>query len=237
MRLQKYMARCGIASRRKCEEIIMQNRVKVNESIINELGAKIDPDNDIIEVDNTIIKIENQNIYIVLNKPVGYVTTVSDEFQRPTVIDLVADIEQRIYPVGRLDYDTSGLLLLTNDGNLTYKFTHPSHEIIKTYIAKIKGKPSLQALENFRNGLKIDGYITAKASIKILKSFTNSSIVEIKIHEGKNRQIRKMCEKIGNPVIDLKRTAMGIIQLGSLKEGKWRYLSDRELKYLKKNQL
>lgn len=235
MRLQKYMALCGVASRRKSEEMILQNRVKVNGSIVNELGVKIDTDNDNIQVDNKIIKIEKQKVYVVLNKPVGYVTTMSDEFQRPKVIDLVSSVKQRIYPVGRLDYDTSGLLLLTNDGDLTYKLTHPKHEIIKTYIARINGKPSNQTLDRFRNGLAIDGYMTAKANIKVLKSYSNSSLVEIKIHEGKNRQIRKMCEKINHPVIDLKRIAMGIIQLGNLEEGKWRYLSDRELKYLKKN--
>lgn len=235
MRLQKYMAKCGVASRRKCEEIILQNRVKVNESIVNELGAKVDPDNDEIQMDNKIIRIEESKIYIVLNKPIGYVTTMSDQFQRPTVIDLVSNIPQRIYPVGRLDYDTSGLLLLTNDGDLTYKLTHPKHEVIKTYIATIQGNPSEQILDSFRNGLDIDGYVTAKANIKILKSYKDSSLVEIKIHEGKNRQIRRMCEKIDHSVIDLKRISMGIIELGDLEVGKWRYLADRELHYLKKN--
>lgn len=235
MRLQKYMAMCGVASRRKSEEIILQNRVKVNGVVVNELGARIDPDSDRIQVDNKIIKIQKQKIYVVLNKPEGYVTTMSDEFNRPKVIDLLSNIKQRIYPVGRLDYDTSGLLLLTNDGDLTYKLTHPKHEVVKTYVARIKGKPSSKSLNAFRNGLDIDGYVTAKASIKILKSYSNSTLVEVKIHEGKNRQIRKMCEKISHPVIDLKRIAMGIIQLGNLEEGKWRYLSDRELKYLKKN--
>lgn len=233
MRLQKYMAKCGVASRRKAENIILENRVKVNGNLVNELGFKIDPMEDIVTVDNKIIELEENKVYILLNKPEGYVTTVSDQFDRPAVLDLINDIEERIYPVGRLDYDTSGFLILTNDGDLTYKLTHPKHEIKKTYIAKIKGKPSDKSLSEFENGLEIEGYVTAKAHIKVLKSYQDSSLVEIKIHEGRNRQIRKMCDKINSPVISLKRIAMGKIELGDLKRGKWRYLNDKELKYLK----
>lgn len=234
MRLQKYLAMCGVASRRKSEKMILQGRVKVNGKVIDKLGYKINPDIDVILVDNKqVIKKENY-IYIALNKPEGYITTVKDQYNRPTVIDLVRNINERIYPIGRLDYDTSGLLLLTNDGDLTYKLTHPKHEINKVYIAKIKGIPTEKELNEFRNGLKIDNYITSKAKIKIIKKYNDSSIVEITIHEGKNRQIRKMCRKINHPVIKLKRIAIGKIKLGDLKKGSWRYLSKEEIEYLKK---
>ncbi len=208
MRLQKYLAMCGIASRRKSEALILQGRVKVNGKVIDELGYKIDPDTDIVLFDNKrVIKKENY-IYIALNKPEGYITTVKDQFNRPTVLDLVKNVNERIYPVGRLDYDTSGLIFLTNDGDLTYRLTHPKHEVEKVYIAKIKGIPTEEELNKFRNGLKIDDYITSKAKIEVLKKYNNYSIVKITIHEGKNRQVRKMCEKINHPVISLKRVAI-----------------------------
>ncbi|KGG81387.1 pseudouridine synthase [Caloranaerobacter azorensis H53214] len=233
MRLQKYLAMCGIASRRKSEALILQGRVKVNGKVIDELGYKIDPDTDIVLFDNKrVIKKENY-IYIALNKPEGYITTVKDQFNRPTVLDLVKNVNERIYPVGRLDYDTSGLIFLTNDGDLTYRLTHPKHEVEKVYIAKIKGIPTEEELNKFRNGLKIDDYITSKAKIEVLKKYNNYSIVKITIHEGKNRQVRKMCEKINHPVISLKRVAIGKINLGNLKKGNWRYLSKKEIEYLK----
>lgn len=233
MRLQKYLAMCGVASRRKSEKMILQGRVKVNGKVIDKLGYKINPDIDVILVDNKqVIKKENY-IYIALNKPEGYITTVKDQFNRPTVLDLVKSINERIYPIGRLDYDTSGLLLLTNDGDLTYKLTHPKHEIEKVYIAKIKGVPTEKKLNKFRKGLKIDNYVTSKAKIEVLKKYNDYSIVKIAIHEGKNRQIRKMCKKINHPVIKLKRIAIGKIELGNLKKGSWRYLSKEEISYLK----
>ncbi|WP_082394747.1 pseudouridine synthase [Caloranaerobacter sp. TR13] len=233
MRLQKYLAMCGVASRRKSEMLILQGRVRVNGKVIEELGYKINPNVDIVLVDKKpIIKKEN-NIYIALNKPEGYITTVKDQFNRPTVLDLVKSINERIYPIGRLDYDTSGLLILTNDGDLTYKLTHPKHEIEKVYIAKIKGVPTERELKEFRNGLKIDNYVTSKAKIKVIKMYNDYSIVKITIHEGKNRQIRKMCKKINHPVINLKRIAIGNIKLGNLKKGDWRYLSKEEIQYLK----
>ncbi|RKD34537.1 pseudouridine synthase [Thermohalobacter berrensis] len=233
MRLQKFMAKCGVASRRKSEKIILDGRVKVNGKVITELGYKVNPDKDIVKVDNRLIKLEDEKVYIALNKPVGYVTTVSDQFNRPTVIDLIKGVKQRIYPIGRLDYDTSGLLILTNDGDLTYKLTHPKHEVVKTYIAQIKGIPNEVELKKFREGIEIDGRITAKAKIKVLKKYNSTSIVEIQIHEGRNRQIRKMCEKINHPVVKLKRIKIGNLILGNLKEGNWRYLNKSEIKYLK----
>lgn len=234
MRLQKYMAKCGVASRRKSEIIIEEGRVEVNGEIITELGTKINTNEDIVKVDKKIIKMEKNNIYIILNKPVEYITSVSDQFDRKTVLDLVKDIDERIYPVGRLDYDTSGLLILTNDGKLTYKLTHPKHEVNKTYIAEIEGIPTHKELHNFRNGLKIENYITSEAEIIILQKKNKTSIVKIIIHEGKNRQIRKMCDKINHPVISLKRVAIGDINLGNLKYGQYRHLSKTEVEYLKK---
>lgn len=234
MRLQKFMAQCGIASRRKSEEIIASKRVKVNGVIVTELGYKIDPLIDIVTVDGKRIKHREKKVYIIMNKPKGYVTTVSDEYNRKTVLDLIRDIKERVYPVGRLDYDTSGLLILTNDGELAYRLIHPKFEVVKTYIATIEGKPNNDELEKFRNGLEIDGYITSDAEIEILSSINDKSVVRIQIHEGKNRQIRKMCDKIGHPVTSLKRIAIGDLELGTLKKGCWRFLNDNEIEYLKR---
>lgn len=232
MRLQKYLASCGVASRRKSEELIREGRIKVNDRIIKEQGFIVNK-GDIVKFDNKIVQIEDKKVYILLNKPVGYVTTVKDQFRRKKVIDLIQGIDERIYPVGRLDYDTSGLLLLTNDGDLAFKITHPSFHIDKTYMAKVKGIPNEMELNDFRNGLKIDGYVTSKSEIRILEKNKNTSLLEIKIHEGKNRQIRKMCDMINHPVMELKRIALGNIKLGKLKTGKWRNLNKNEIEYIK----
>lgn len=234
MRLQKYMAKCGIASRRKSEEIILEGRVKVNDIFVKELGMTINPKKDIVKVDNEIIKLEENKIYIMLNKPKGYVTTVKDKHSEKIVLDLINGVKERIYPVGRLDVDTTGLLLLTNDGDLAYKLTHPSYEIPKKYIALVKGIPNNKKLYKFRKGLKIDGRMTAEAYIKILKRNRDTSLLEISIHEGRNRQVRKMCKYIGHPVIQLERVAIGKLELGNLGIGEWRYLTSKEIEYLKK---
>ena len=230
IRLQKYLADCGVASRRKAEELILQGRISVNGTIVTELGTKVD-DNDIIFFDGNRVKKEEQLIYILLNKPVGYVTTVKDQFQRPTVVDLV-DVPERIFPVGRLDYDTSGLLILTNDGSLTYRLTHPKFKIKKVYRAILKGIPSREKIEKFEKGLKIEDYITALAKFKIIESSNNTSTVEITIYEGKNRQVRKMCESIGHPILKLKRICFGHLSLGDLPEGKWIKLKEDEISKL-----
>lgn len=233
MRLQKYMAKCGVASRRKSEEIILEGRVKVNGVIVKKLGTIIDPNKDVVEVDNKVINVEENKIYIMLNKPEGYVTTVRDKYSEKIVLDLIDGINERIYPVGRLDAETTGLLLITNDGDLAYKITHPSYQIPKKYIALVEGIPNNKKLHKFRRGLKIDGRITAEAYIKILKKYKDTSLLEISIHEGRNRQVRKMCRYIGHPVIKLKRVAIGELELGKLEVGKWRYLTSKEIKYLK----
>jgi len=233
MRLQKYMAQSGVASRRKSEEIILAGRVMVNNIIVKELGTKINPKKDVVKVDGKIIKLEDKKVYIMLNKPKGYVTTLKDKHSEKIVLDLIDGIEERIFPVGRLDADTTGLLLMTNDGDLAYKLTHPSYEVPKKYIAEVKGVPNSKKLNRFRKGLKIDGRITSEAYIRIVKKHRDSSVLEISIHEGRNRQIRKMCEYIRHPVIELKRIGIGDLRLGNLKLGEWRYLTDREINYLK----
>ncbi|NLJ99577.1 MAG: rRNA pseudouridine synthase [Tissierellia bacterium] len=234
MRLQKYMAKCGVASRRESESIILEGRVKVNDLVIKELGTKINSDKDIVKVDNKIIEIEKNKVYIMLNKPEGYVTTVKDKHSENIVLDLIDGVRERIFPVGRLDCDTSGLLLLTNDGNLAYKLTHPSHEVIKRYIALVEGIPNNKKLTRFRKGLKIDGRMTAEAYVRIIKRYKDSSVLEIAIHEGRNRQVRKMCKYIRHPVIKLKRISIGKLTLNDLEVGKWRYLTRDEVDYLKK---
>lgn len=231
IRLQKYMADCGIASRRKCEEIILQKRVSVNGKVVDRLGTKINPEKDEVCVDGKIVKPTNKKIYIMLNKPFGVISSVKDEKGRVSVIDLLKDkVKERVFPVGRLDFDTTGLILLTNDGELAYKVTHPKHDIKKTYIALIEGIPTDDDINKFERGLIIDGKPTAEAEFKILKVFSNRAFVQIKIHEGKNRQIRKMCEAIGHKVLRLKRIAIGGLKLGNLKEGEFVFLDEKMLK-------
>ncbi|MFA5525029.1 MAG: pseudouridine synthase [Tissierellales bacterium] len=234
MRLQKYIALCGVTSRRKAEELILEGKVKVNNNVIKELGTTIDPDKDVVKVNDKRIKEESKKIYIMLNKPVGFVTTLKDEKSRKIVTDLIEGVSERIYPVGRLDADTTGLLILTNDGDLAYKLTHPKNEVVKRYIAIVEGVPNKWELEKFRNGLKIDGRTTAEAFIKIAKRYETESILDISIHEGRNRQVKKMCEAINHPVKKLKRVSIGELELGGLNLGNWRYLEDDEVEYLKK---
>lgn len=226
-RLQKYMARCGAASRRKSEELITAGRVTVNGQIVTELGIKVS-ENDVVTLDGKPLMPEARKVYIALNKPVGYVSTVKDEHGRKTLLDLV-DVPERIYPIGRLDYDTSGLILLTNDGDIYNKVIHPREEKNKVYIALIQGILSDKEIEAFESGLEIEGYITAPAEIKTRRILGRNAEVAITIHEGRNRQVRKMCKKIGHPVITLKRVSVGSIEIGSLEEGRWRYLTEKEV--------
>ena len=229
-RLQKYLAECGVASRRKCEEIILAGKVRVNGNLITELGTKVNPKTDTVEVDGRIISSEKK-VYILLNKPVGYVTTMSDEKERPTVMELLEGVKEKVVPVGRLDMFTSGLLLLSNDGDFVYKVTHPKHETTKTYIVKTRGVPRESDLEKLRVGVKIDDYMTSPAEVNLLlKDNTNNiSRIWIRIHEGRNRQVRKMCEAIGLSVIALKREGVGNLTCEGVERGKWRYLTDEEV--------
>lgn len=231
MRIQKFMAQCGVASRRKSEAMIARGLVKVNGVTITEPGFPVDPNRDEIIVDGQKLR-EAAKIYIMINKPKGVLSTSEDTHGRQRVLDLVP-VKERLYTVGRLDMDTEGLLLLTNDGELTFSLTHPSHEFSKTYIGLVKGCPDSKRLETFRQGMTIEDYRTAPAAIKILKENPGSSLLEIIIHEGKKRQIRKMCEAMGHPIIELKRVAVGNMTLGNLKPGEWRYLNEDEIHYLK----
>jgi 23S rRNA pseudouridine2605 synthase len=235
-RLQKYLAECGVASRRKCEELILQGKVKVNNQIVTELGVKVNPEKDIVKFEDKEVKPTSKMVYILLNKPIGYVTTADDQFGRDTVLDLVK-VKERIVPVGRLDMYTSGALILTNDGDFVYKVTHPKHEIEKTYTVTVKGIIKNEEVEQLRKGVKIDDYITKPAKVKILKTDIEKNIsrLEIVIHEGKNRQVRKMCESVGRKVLALHRSKIGKIGVKDIELGKWRYLKDREIQELLKN--
>jgi 23S rRNA pseudouridine2605 synthase len=233
LRLQSYLSKAGIASRRTSEKIIAEGRVKINGQTVDKLGVKVDPDSDKIEVDGKKILLHHDNIYIVLNKPAGVVTTSKDPFGRPTVLDLVKGIKARIYPVGRLDKDTEGLLILTNDGDLTYKLTHPKNEIKKTYIVEVKGTLTPKKVRALKEGVVLDDGITAPAKIKPLNTSKNNTTLKIVIHEGRKRQIRRMCEAVGLSVVYLKRTHIEKFSLGNLKPGCWRYLTNREINYLK----
>ena len=230
-RLQKYLAECGVASRRKCEEIILEGKVSVNGKVVTELGTKIIPGKDKVELGGKEITSEKK-VYILLNKPVGYVTTVSDEKERPTVMELLDGVKEKVVPVGRLDMFTSGLLLLSNDGEFIYKVTHPKHETTKTYIVKTRGVPTEKDLEKLRVGVKIEDYTTSPAKVELLlKDNTNDiSRIWIQIHEGRKRQVRKMCEAIGLSVIALKREGVGELTCEGVERGKWRYLTEEEVK-------
>lgn len=235
-RLQKYLAEAGIASRRKSEEWIASGRVKVNGVVVTALGTKIDPQKDQVLFDDQPVMISGEKkIYLMLHKPEGYVTTAKEQFGRPAVLDLVRDVKQRIFPVGRLDYDTSGLLLLTNDGELTYRLTHPKYDVDKTYIAKLYGVPDDMDLQKFRRGVMVDGRKTRPAKIRILEIEKDRRFctAEIILHEGKNRQVRKMCDAIKHPVAQLKRVATGTLTLGDLPKGAYRPLTEKEVQYLK----
>ena len=233
MRLQKYMALCGVASRRASEELIKNGQVQVNGKVVLEMGTVVDPEKDRVSVDGKTVRPEKKKVYIMLNKPVGIVTSLKDEKGRTVVTDLIEGVDERIYPVGRLDSDTSGLLLLTNDGELAFKLTHPSKRIFKKYIAIVEGLPNKGELERLRNGIKIDGRVTSKAKVKVLKNFGEDSILEIEIFEGRNRQVKKMCEAVNHPVKKLKRVAFGELQLGGLEAGNWRFLNDEELSFIR----
>ena len=230
IRLQKYLANCGVASRRKAEELIQEGKVKVNGKTVTELGTKINPEKDEVTYQGRKVKEVEVFVYIILNKSIDYVTTAKDQFNRQSVLDLVK-VKQRIVPVGRLDMYTSGALILTNDGDFIYKVTHPKHEIEKTYTVTIKGIVKQESVEQLKKGVEIDDYVTKPAKIKILKTDKekNQSRLEITIHEGKNRQVRKMCETIGHRVLALHRSKIAGIGVKDIELGKWRYLTQKEV--------
>ena len=235
-RLQKFLANAGIASRRKCEELILDGKIEVNGIIVTELGTKVS-EKDIVRYNGKIVKPEEEKVYILLNKPIGYVTTAKDQFDRDTVLDLVK-INKRIVPVGRLDMYTSGAILLSNDGDFVNKVTHPKHEVEKTYNVTVAGVISNEDVEKLRKGVEIDDegtpYTTKEAKVKILHidQDKNISRLQITIHEGKNREVRKMCEAVGKKVIALHRAKIGDISVKDIPLGKWRYLKNYEIKKL-----
>ncbi len=234
VRLQKYLALCGVASRRKAEDLIKTGRVKVNGKTITTMGVLVDEKEDIIFLDEKKLELETKKRYVILNKPKGYVTTSEDQFDRATVMDLVSEIEERIYPVGRLDYDTEGLLLLTNDGDFAYKIAHPKGEINKVYIAKIAGVFNQEKAEKLKKGVIVDGKITSESKVELISEDKKYKVVKITIHEGRNRQVKKMFEAVGCKVLELKRTSVGRFSLGNIPLGKWREFTKAEMEYVQK---
>ncbi len=232
MRLNKYIASSGLCSRRKADELIASGKVELNGAVVNEMGVQVGPEDQVM-VNGSIIEAEEKKVYVAVNKPLGYITSMDDDRSRATVAELVEDIPERLFPVGRLDYNTTGLLIMTNDGQLTYTLTHPKHEVWKTYIATVAGVISDTRIAKLRKGVDIGGFVTSPAKVKVIKQMPRHAVVEISIHEGKNRQVRKMFAAVGNKVQKLERTSIGDIKLGRLMSGHYRKLTKQEIDYLK----
>jgi 23S rRNA pseudouridine2605 synthase len=232
-RLQKIIAFAGIASRRAAEQLILEGRVRVNGKVVTELGTKADASIDHIKVDGKLINPQQPKVYLMLNKPLGYVTTMADPEGRPKVSDLLKGIRARVYPVGRLDYNTEGLLLLTNDGDFAHRVTHPSHELAKTYLVKVKGALEDRDVEMLEKGVFLQDGKTAPARVRRLRKEESNSWVEITIHEGRKRQVRRMIDHTGHSVIRLKRSRVGNLDLGDLPVGSYRHLTAEEVKALR----
>jgi pseudouridine synthase len=228
-RLQKIISAAGVASRRAAEEFIREGRVRVNGKVVTELGSKADPAHDHIKVDGKLINPQQPPVFLMLNKPAGYITTLNDPECRPTVHDLLKGVKTRVYPVGRLDYNTEGLLFLTNDGEFAYTVMHPSHELPKTYLAKIKGVLDEKDKEQLESGVYLEEGKTAPAKVRLVRKEDVNSWVEITIHEGKKRQVRRMFDRVNHSVIKLKRIQIGPLKLGLLAEGKYRHLRPEEV--------
>lgn len=231
-RLQKILSQAGVASRRASEQLMLDGRVTVNGATMRELGTKADPTRDDIRVDGRRVKLPEQHRYILLNKPPGYVTTRSDPHKRPTVIDLIAGIHDYVYPVGRLDFDTAGLLILTNDGDLAARLTHPRHGIARVYEARVLGVPDSHDIARLAKGILIEGRRTQPANVNVLHARSDDALLEITVREGRNRQVRNMCEAIGHPVSSLRRVAIGPIRDPKLPIGRWRDLDKVEVERL-----
>lgn len=232
MRINKYIAASGIASRRKADELIAEGKVKVNGAVLKQPGYDV-VEGDKVQVDGHLITASEELVYYMLNKPVGYVTTTADEHDRLTVLDLMSDVTARVYPVGRLDYDSAGLLIMTNDGELSNHIAHPKNKVWKTYMAEVAGQLNLDKIRELQRGVLVDGRMTAKAKVKLLKQKGDMSLVEVQIYEGRNRQVRKMFEAVSCKVTFLQRTQVGELKLGRLHEGDYRKLTREEIEYLK----
>ncbi|MCI8413221.1 MAG: rRNA pseudouridine synthase [Clostridia bacterium] len=234
MRINKYLAECGFAGRRGCEQIVLAGRVKINGKQVTNLATTVE-ENDLVTVDGKRAQPIHKHIYLMLNKPKGYITTTSDEKGRKTVLELLGNkfSDKRIFPVGRLDYETEGLLLLTTDGDLCNRITHPRNEITKTYVAKIENEVSEDELNKLRAGVILDGVKTKRCRISVLGFDDKITRLEVVISEGRNRQVRRMFETINREVIFLKRVGIGELKLGGLSRGEWRELKPKEVEYLK----
>lgn len=231
-RLQKIISAAGVASRRAAEELILAGRVAVNGQVVTELGSKADQATDTITVDGKPLQVSKQRIYLLLNKPAGYMTTLDDPEGRPLVTDLLRDLGERIYPVGRLDYNTEGLLLLTNDGDWANRLMHPRHEIEKEYHVRVRGKVHQSQLDQLAGGVLIDDRKTAPGQVHLIKSGEQNDWISITIHEGRNRQVRRMCEAVSLSVVRLKRVRYGTLSVGGIKPGEYRLLTESEVREL-----
>ena len=228
MRLNKYIASCGAASRRGADSLVESGKVTVNGCVVTSHGIDIDTERDTVCIDGIALRLQDKKVYLMLNKPADVLCTCHDDRGRKTVLDIVKGFDERVFPVGRLDYDTEGLLLLTNDGDFAFRCTHPSHELEKTYYAVAAGALDDNALNLLRNGVEIDGWKTSKAKVNVLKRSVDKTELEITIHEGKNRQIRKMLDAVGCRVLYLQRRAIGRLTLGDLKNGAWRSMTEKD---------
>ena len=233
IRLNRFLALCGLGSRRKCDELIASGVVRVNGEIVSEMGASIDPENDVVEFQNDKVQPDQEHLYILLNKPLHTVTTVSNEKKRKTVLDLI-NIDRRIFPVGRLDFNTTGVLLLTTDGKLTYQLSHPKFQVGKKYRVLLNKRIRPVDLYNFRNGLLLDEKKTAPCKAEEIRIIDNASYMEVELHEGRNRQIRRMFDTLGYHVSKLHRIEFAGLRTDNLKPGEWRILSQSEIRNLKK---
>jgi pseudouridine synthase len=233
IRLNKFLSQAGIASRRQADRLIAEGRVKVNNRVVQKLGFKIDDQTDRIEINSREVNKEQNLIYLMLNKPKGYLVTLKDAFGRPTVMSLLSNLKVRVFPVGRLDYDSEGLLLLTNDGELTFRLTHPRYNIKKTYLVKVKGEPDSAKLSKLKKGVFLDGKKTAPAKVTLLESTPKRSFLRVEIHEGRKREVRRMLELIGHRVLKLVRVDFAGLKIDKLKSGTWRFLRQQEIKKLK----
>ena len=233
MRLQKYLALCGVASRRRAEKMIQDGMVQVNGQTVREMGVQVDEEKDQVAVGGEIVRPESEKHYLAYYKPIGEVTTVSDPEGRPTVLDKFRDYPVRLFPVGRLDFDSEGLLLLTNDGDMMNRLLHPSREVSKVYLIKASNQVTEEEIRRLRSGVLIDGKMTSPASVRLIRRETFDTVLLISIHEGRNRQVRKMLEAVGHQVVSLKRVEFGPVSLGDLPRGQWRRLTEREVEKLK----
>lgn len=233
IRLNKFLAQAGVASRREVDKMIVEGRITVNGRVVRILGTKIDDEKDRVELDGKRVEKEEEMIYLMLNKPPGYLVTLKDPFRRPTIKELLPSLKERIYPVGRLDYDSEGLLLLTNNGELAHRLAHPRYRVPKNYVVEVKGVPKSSKISRLERGVYIDGKKTAPARIAKLSGSAKKTLLRIEIHEGRKREVKRMFEAVGHRVLRLKRVGFGGLRLGKLQTGKWRFLTRKEVDSLK----